>query len=173
MARLHAMLAPVHGLPVELATTSQRDFLEEEARRADVVVFTGACRNAEQVRARHAPGQLFLFLGSGVNPFVVAPGADLTPYQDEQALAAVLTTRMFTKRALGSSVYGRAPDLVKALSRRTTVTTDTTLLATDDGNAPFGGYGRQANYITDGTGQWVEPILISKAVAEHLPEGRP
>ncbi|WBP84767.1 hypothetical protein [Kitasatospora cathayae] len=53
------------------------------------------------------------------------------------------------------------------------MTTDTTLLAADDGNAPFSGYGRQANYITDGTGQWVEPIQISKAVAEHLPEGRP
>ncbi|MEV7028186.1 aldehyde dehydrogenase family protein, partial [Kitasatospora sp. NPDC093558] len=256
MASLHAMLAPVHGLPVELATTSQREFVEEEAARADVVVFTGAYRNAEQVRAQLSPGQLFLFLGSGVNPFVIAPGADvaraardaveirllnsgqdclgpdllcvheslltpfvdalvtelkglrygsytepdadygplfyegaleeaalflarhrerivhggavdfagrrvdpavvlgppatprtqvpeffaavfnLTPYRDEHALAAVLTTGMFTERALGSSVYGHAPALVKALGRRTTVTTDTTLLAIDDGNAP-------------------------------------
>ncbi|WP_369272587.1 aldehyde dehydrogenase family protein [Streptomyces sp. R11] len=292
MMRLHRMLSEVHGLPVEAAESSQREFLDDLSGRADVVVFTGAYRNAEQVRTRLAPGQLFLFLGSGVNPFVVAPGADLeaavrdaveirllnsgqdclgpdlfcvhedllepftdalraaldrlrhgpytdpeadygplfydgaleeaalylarnrdrivhggnvdfrsrrldpaivvvpevTPrtqlpeffapvfsiagYRDERALAATLTTGVFTERALGASVYGSAPELVQALRRRTTVTTDTTLLAIDNGNAPFGGFGRMANYITDGKGMWTEPILVSKAVAEHLPRGR-
>ncbi|MFI0153325.1 aldehyde dehydrogenase family protein [Streptomyces lydicus] len=289
MRRLHTLLAEQHGLPIELTTASQRDFLHDHVLPADVVVFTGAYANAEQIRARLSPGQLFLFLGSGVNPFVVAPGADVeqaardaiairvlntgqdclgpdlfsvhepllepfvdalvselkglrygpytdpdadfgpifydsaledgaqflarhrgdivhgghvdfrgrrldptvvvgeeaTPrthvpeffapifnvasYRDEDALATTLTTGMFTERALGSSVYGHAPRLVEALRRRTTVTLDTTLLSIDDGNAPFGGYGRMANYISDGHEVRAEPVLISKAVAAHRP----
>ncbi|MFH8628876.1 aldehyde dehydrogenase family protein [Streptomyces lydicus] len=289
MRRLHTLLAEQHGLPIELTTASQRDFLHDHVLPADVVVFTGAYANAEQIRARLSPGQLFLFLGSGVNPFVVAPGADVeraardaiairvlntgqdclgpdlfsvhepllepfvdalvselkglrygpytdpdadfgpifydsaledgaqflarhrgdivhgghvdfrgrrldptvvvgeevTPrthvpeffapifnvasYRDEDALATTLTTGMFTERALGSSVYGHAPRLVEALRRRTTVTLDTTLLSIDDGNAPFGGYGRMANYISDGHEVRAEPVLISKAVGAHRP----
>ncbi|MEU5210760.1 aldehyde dehydrogenase family protein [Streptomyces sp. NPDC020742] len=287
MRRLHALLAEQHGLPITLTTASQREFLDDHVRPADVVVFTGAYANAEQIRARLSPGQLFLFLGSGVNPFVVAPGADVeraardaiairvlntgqdclgpdlfsvhhtlrepfvdalvselkglrygpytdpdadfgpifydsaledgaqflarhrgeivhgghvdfrgrrldptvvvgaevtprtqvpeffapifnvTSYRDEDALAATLTTGTFTERALGSSVYGHAPALVEALRRRTTVTQDTTLLSIDDGNAPFGGYGRMANYISDGHEVRAEPVLISQAVAAH------
>lgn len=289
MSRLHTMLAEQHGLPITLTGVSQREFLHHHVLPADVVVFTGAYANAEEIRAQLSPGQLFLFLGSGVNPFVVAPGADVeqaardaiairvlntgqdclgpdlftvhesllapfvdalvselkglrygpytdpdadfgpifyesaledgaqflarhrgdivhgghvdfrarrldptvvvgesvTPrthvpeffapifnvagYRDEDALAATLTTGMFTERALGSSVYGHAPALVEALRRRTTVTLDTTLLSIDDGNAPFGGYGRMANYISDGHEVRAEPVLISKAVAAHLP----
>ncbi|WP_050515182.1 aldehyde dehydrogenase family protein [Streptomyces rimosus] len=290
MARLHRLLAEHHRLPIELTVASQREFVRDHVLPSDVVVFTGAYHNAEQIRAQLNPGQLFLFLGSGVNPFVVAPGADVgravrdaveirvhnagqdclgpdlfcvhedlrdafldglvrelkslrygpytdpeadfgpvfydgaleeavqflarnrehiaygghvdfrtrrmeptvvvgdevTPrtqvpeffapvfnvvgYRDEQALAATLTTGQFTERALGSSVYGDAPDLITALRRRTTVTLDTTLLSIDDGNAPFGGFGRMANYITDGEELWAEPVLISKAVAEHYPK---
>ncbi|MCZ1008896.1 aldehyde dehydrogenase family protein [Streptomyces lydicus] len=289
MQRLHTLLAEHHGLPITLTGASQREFLQEHVRPADVVVFTGAYANAEQIRAQLSPGQLFLFLGSGVNPFVVAPGADVeravrdaiairvlntgqdclgpdlfsvhaslldpfvdtlvselkglrygpysdpdadfgpifyesaledgaqflarnhegivhgghvdfrgrrldptvvvgpevTPrthvpeffapifhiagYRDEDALAATLTTGMFTERALGSSVYGHAPGLVEALRRRTTVTLDTTLLSIDNGNAPFGGYGRMANYIADGEDVRAEPVLISQAVAAHRP----
>ncbi|WP_424890430.1 aldehyde dehydrogenase family protein [Streptomyces sp. XH2] len=290
MRRLHEMLAARHRLPVELTTASQRDFLNDHVLPAEAVVFTGAYANAEEIRARLRPEQLFLFLGSGVNPFVVAPGADVaqavrdaveirvlnsgqdclgpdlfcvhedlldpfvdalvaevaalrygpytdpdadygpifyegaleeaalylarnrrrivhgggvdfrtrriepavvvggevTPrfqvpeffapvfnvvgYRDADALAATLTTGVFTERALGSSVYGHAPDLVEALRRRTTVTVDTTLMSIDDGNAPFGGYGRMANYISTGEQLRAEPVLISKAVAEHFPE---
>ncbi|MFF4289773.1 aldehyde dehydrogenase family protein [Streptomyces sp. NPDC001739] len=291
MCRLHALLAEQHRLPITLSTASQREFLQDHVGPADVVVFTGAYANAEQIRARLSPGQLFLFLGSGVNPFVVAPGADVeraardalairvlntgqdclgpdlfsvheslldpfvdalvgelkglrygpytdpdadfgpifyenaledgaqflarnrggivhgghvdfrarrldptvvvgdevTPrthvpeffapifnvasYRDEDALAATLTTGTFTERALGSSVYGHAPALVQALRRRTTVTLDTTLLSIDDGNAPFGGYGRMANYISDGQEVRAEPVLVSKAVAAYRPGG--
>ncbi|MGD3105442.1 aldehyde dehydrogenase family protein [Streptomyces sp. YGL11-2] len=289
MRRLHGLLAERHRLPITLSGASQREFLREEVLPADVVVFTGAYRNAEQIRGQLSPGQLFLFLGSGVNPFVVAPGADVAQaardaiavrvlntgqdclgpdlftvhesllgpfvdalvgelkglrygpysdpdadfgpifyedaleeatqflarnragivhgghvdfrtrrldptvvvgeevsprthvpeffapifnvagYRDQDALAATLTTGMFTERALGSSVYGDAPELVAALRRRTTVTVDTTLLSIDNGNAPFGGYGRMANYISDGQELRAEPVLISQAVAAHRP----
>ncbi|MFC7917530.1 aldehyde dehydrogenase family protein [Streptomyces sp. NPDC057386] len=290
MVRLHALLAEHHRLPVELSTASQRGFMRDHVEPAEAVVFTGTYANAEQIRARLRPEQLFLFLGSGVNPFVVAPGAELaravrdaveirtlnsgqdclgpdlfcvhedlldafvdglvtelkglrygpcddpladygpifydgaleeaalylarnrgrivhggavdfrtrriepavavggevTPrtqvpeffapvfnvvgYHDEDDLAATLTTGVFTERALGSSVYGTAPRLTAALRRRTTVTVDTTLLSIDDGNAPFGGYGRQANYISVAGELRAEPVLVSKAVAEHFPK---
>lgn len=41
------------------------------------------------------------------------------------------------------------------------------LTAVDDGNAPFGGRGHVANYIAYRGRLHAEPILISKAVAEH------
>ncbi|GAA3214612.1 hypothetical protein GCM10020256_15610 [Streptomyces thermocoprophilus] len=290
MVRLHALLAEHHRLPVELSTASQRGFMRDHVEPAEAVVFTGTYANAEQIRARLRPEQLFLFLGSGVNPFVVAPrrrprprrprrrgdphaqlrpglprprpvlrprgparrvrrrprhrteGPALRPlrrpprrlradllrrrpggsrplprpqpgphrprrrrrlphpahrtgrrrrrgghprtqvpeffapvfnvvgYHDEDDLAATLTTGVFTERALGSSVYGTAPRLTAALRRRTTVTVDTTLLSIDDGNAPFGGYGRQANYISVAGELRAEPVLVSKAVAEHFPK---
>ncbi|MEK2476784.1 aldehyde dehydrogenase family protein [Streptomyces noursei] len=288
MRRLHEMLARHHRLPIELTEASQRTFLHDYVRPAEVVVFTGAYDNAEQIRPQLRPGQLFLFLGSGVNPFVVAPGADLdqavrdaveirllnagqdclgpdlfcvhqdlldpfvdalvkevkglrygpytdpdadygpifyegaleeaalylarnrqrivhgggvdfrtrriepavavggqvTPrtqlpeffapvfnivgYRDTQALAATLTTGIFTERALGASVYGDAPGLIEALGRRTTVTVQCNLLSIDNGNAPFGGHGRMANYVALDGELRAEPILLSKAVAEHF-----
>ncbi|MGG7572787.1 hypothetical protein [Streptomyces sirii] len=42
-------------------------------------------------------------------------------------------------------------------------------MSIDDGNAPFGGYGRMANYISDGRELRAEPVLLSKAVAAHRP----
>jgi acyl-CoA reductase-like NAD-dependent aldehyde dehydrogenase len=75
--RLHRLLAPVHGLPADLRLVSQRDFLAQDVPLADLVVFTGRFTNAEQVRAGLRPEQLMLYLGGGVNPFIVAAGADL------------------------------------------------------------------------------------------------
>ncbi|CAM5492717.1 hypothetical protein GCM10010329_69330 [Streptomyces spiroverticillatus] len=289
-SRLHELLARHHRLPVRLTTSSQRGFVNEHARSATAVVFTGAFHNAERIRAQLSTGQLFLHLGAGVNPFVVTAGADLhravddaveirmlnagqdclgpdlfcvhesllpgfldalttrlkglqygpyddpgtdygplyyesaledtavflarnrasivhggtidfssrrldpvvvlgdgvsprthvpeffapvfnvVGYDDPDELAATLTTGPFTERALGASVYGDDRHLTATLRRRTTVTVDCSLLSVDDGNAPFGGYGRQANYITDGEMLWAEPVLFSKAVADHLPE---
>lgn len=75
--RLHRMLEPLHGIPVTSDTSSQRVFLDSVIGADDVVVFTGTYQNAEKIRPQLAPDQLFLFLGSGINPFVVAPGADV------------------------------------------------------------------------------------------------
>ena len=288
--RLHQLLAPVHGLPVDLEPVSQRAFMRDSVAPADVVVFTGTYQNAEQLRPQLSASQLFLYLGAGVNPFVVAPGADLSlavrdaveirllnsgqdclapdllvvndgdlddfvdglvrelkgvrygpytdpqadygpifyegaleaaalylfrhhrhivhggnvdfrsrrvdpavlvrpfdekppvteffapifnvvGYRDEAAAARALTTGAFAERALGASVYGDAPALVEALARRHTVTVNRSLLAIDDGNAPFGGYGPMANYVSHGGRLRAEPILVSKAVADHLRTG--
>lgn len=286
--RLHQRLGAVHGLPIEALPVSQRTFLTEHVATADVVVFTGTYSNAEEIRSRLHPNQLFLFLGAGVNPFVVAPQADLTAaagdaveirllnsgqdclapdiflvhqdllddfvdavirelkaqrygdnadpkadygpiyyegaleeaalylfrnhryivhggsvdfrtrrldpavlvrplegkpkipeffapvfnvvaYRDEASVTQLLTGGALAERALGATVYGHAPRLVDALRRRHTVTVNTSLLTIDDGNAPFGGYGGMANAISYGRTHRVEPILVSKAVADHLP----
>lgn len=287
LLRLHELLASAHQLPVAPMNTSQREFLRVGVAGADLVVFTGTYQNAELIRPKLRPDQLFVYLGGGVNPFVVAPGADLdravrdavdirllnsgqdclapdvffvnhrdrdellerlvqrlselrcgpytdpsadygpiaydsaleqaalyllrharqlvhgghldvvsrvvepavvageltgglgrtelfapifhvVSYRDEDVLIRTLTTGTFAERALGASVYGAAPRLVEALAERHTVTLGTTLLAVDDGNAPFGGWGAAANYVARAGRVRAEPILLSKAVADHL-----
>jgi aldehyde dehydrogenase (NAD+) len=287
---LHRLLAPVHGLPIEPREVSQRAFMRDSVAPADVVVFTGAYQNAEVIRPQLDQRQLFLYLGAGINPFVVLPDADLelaardaaairllnsgqdclapdlflvpaehlhtfvdllvgelkglrygpytdpeadygpifydgaleaaalhlsrhraqivhggsvdfrdrhvepsvlvnpfaeklpvheffTPifnivdYPDRAALTRLLTSGAFSERALGATVYGAAgsaEELAGALARRHTVTVNTTLDAVDDGNQPFGGYGPMANYIGRAGRLHVEPILVSKAVADHI-----
>jgi hypothetical protein len=88
--RLHQLLAPVHGLPVDIRLTSQRDFIADDVKSADLVVFTGQYTNAEQVRRQLRPEQLMLFLGMGVNPFVVTPDADVAT-----AAADLVDIRLF------------------------------------------------------------------------------
>jgi acyl-CoA reductase-like NAD-dependent aldehyde dehydrogenase len=288
LRKLHDLLAPVHQLPVELVDSSQRAFIQDVVQPAQVVVFTGTYQNAEQIRSLLTPEHLLLYLGSGVNPFVVTPDADLdkavrdaveirllnsgqdclapdlfivhesrrdefvaglierlrplrfgptndptadygpmvyssalaeaanyllryqphivhgghlnlserrveptvivldqldnklagtelfapiftvTSYQDEDKLASQLTSGGFVERAMGASVYGHAPRLVTALARRHMVTVNQTLLSLDDGNTPFGGRGPMANYVAHGGRVHPEPILVSKAVADHL-----
>ncbi|MFE0462371.1 aldehyde dehydrogenase family protein [Kitasatospora sp. NPDC058965] len=74
--RLHQLLAPVHGLPIEMSALNQRQFVDGPAAEANVVVFTGAYTNAEELRGKLRRDQLMLFFGQGINPFVVGPEAD-------------------------------------------------------------------------------------------------
>lgn len=81
--RLHRLLAPVHGLPVTLVESAQREFVEGPVRESDVISFTGSYVNAERVRGTLRRDQLFLFFGQGINPFVVGPDADLDSAADD------------------------------------------------------------------------------------------
>ncbi|KAA2261500.1 aldehyde dehydrogenase family protein [Solihabitans fulvus] len=109
LRRLHALLAPVHGLPIELFDLSQRKFVTGPVREADIIVFTGAYANAETVREGLAEDQLFLFFGRGINPFVIAPDADLT-----RAVRDVARIRLYNS---GQDCFG--PDVVFAPRGRT------------------------------------------------------
>ncbi|MFH8985733.1 aldehyde dehydrogenase family protein [Streptomyces varsoviensis] len=109
LRRLHALLEPVHRLPVDLFELSRRKFVTGPVREADVVVFTGNYANAETVREGLAEDQLFLFFGRGINPFVIAPDADL-------ALAARDVTRIRLHNS-GQDCFG--PDVVFAPQGRT------------------------------------------------------
>lgn len=75
---LHEMLRPVHQLPITLQSVSQRVFIEEFLKPAQVILFTGAYVNAEKIRAQLDPDkQVLIFFGQGVNPVVVTETADL------------------------------------------------------------------------------------------------
>ncbi|PKV82780.1 acyl-CoA synthetase (AMP-forming)/AMP-acid ligase II [Streptomyces sp. TLI_146] len=126
MQRLHALLAPVHGLPIELFELSQRKFVTGPAREADLIVFTGSYSNAEIIREGLAEDQLFLFFGRGINPFVIAPDADLT-----RAVHDVTNIRLFNS---GQDCFG--PDVVFVPQGRTEEFVD--LLSTELNSLRFG-----------------------------------
>ncbi|MEU6994906.1 aldehyde dehydrogenase family protein [Streptomyces sp. NPDC046465] len=109
MRRLHAQLAPVHRLPIDLSELSRRKFVTGPVREADLIVFTGNYANAETVRENLAEDQLFLFFGRGINPFVIAPDADL-----DRAVHDVVNIRLYNS---GQDCFG--PDVVFAPRGRT------------------------------------------------------
>ncbi|MFD9940518.1 aldehyde dehydrogenase family protein [Nonomuraea sp. NPDC059022] len=100
--RLHALLAPVHNLPIEVVEASQREFVTGQVASADVVIFTGTYKNAEQVRATLRDEQLFVFFGQGVNPFIVGPDA-----QVGRAVRDAMRVRLLNS---GQDCYG--PDVL-------------------------------------------------------------
>lgn len=292
MQGLHDLLAPVHGLPIKLFELSQRKFVTGPVREADLIVFTGQYSNAETVREGLAEDQLFLFFGHGINPFVIAPDADLTravhdvmrirlynsgqdclgpdvvfapegrtedfvrllstklnslrfgqnsdpgvdygpisydsalvscsdylvrharhirhggridlpsrrieptvllwgfddkipleemfapvfnvvAYPSARLLRERLSSPYFSERALGAMVYGTDPETVKVLAKRHHTCVNHTLLDTEDGNRPFGGFGMRANYVFHGGERHAEPLLISQAVARNFPTAAP
>ncbi|GAA2804792.1 aldehyde dehydrogenase family protein [Crossiella cryophila] len=287
LTRLHELLAKVHGLPVTLAASTQRQFTTGPVAGAELVLFTGTYANAERIRGQISEQQLFLYFGQGINPVVVGPDADVdlavadavdirlinsgqdcfgpdvmfvhssvrerfldllgkridelvfgsyddpradygcmyydqafgfaleylhrnsghivhggqvelrarrlqptvlcreltrrssyeelfapifnvVSYDDLDALHETLTTPFFEERAMGAMVYGNLPSTVELLARRHDVYQNTTLLSTDNGNEPFGGLGMLANYVAIGGRRIAEPLLVSKAVADHL-----
>ncbi|RSM50769.1 hypothetical protein DMA12_01035 [Amycolatopsis balhimycina DSM 5908] len=136
LGRLHALLAPVHGLPIELSDLSQRKFVTGPVREADLIAFTGNYTNAETVREGLAEDQLFLFFGHGINPFVIAPDADLT-----RAAHDVARIRLYNS---GQDCFG--PDVVFVPQRRTgefvdLLTTELASLRFGQNSDPAAGYG--------------------------------
>ncbi|MFE3323354.1 aldehyde dehydrogenase family protein [Streptomyces sp. NPDC059176] len=97
-----------------------------------------------------------------------APIFDVVPYSSEEWLRSTLNHQYFEERALGATVYGDDPDLVRMLRSRHMVSVNETLLDMENGNEPFGGTGVRANYASIQGVRHTEPLLISKAVADHL-----
>lgn len=288
LARLHELLAPVHGLPVQIQRVSQRMFVDDSVRPANVVVFTGTYANAEKLKQQLRADQLYVFFGQGVNPFIVAQGAQLDAavhdlitvrlfntgqdcmgpdaifvhdtlfdpfvdrlrtrlaqlrfgsrkdplagyspvyypstfellsdyfienapfvaqggvidyilrkieptvllgtlenkaevveyfgpvfnvvrYGDDDALMRELSKDFYRDRAMGASLYGDI-SLETFLRANHTVSLNATLFDVEDGNSPFGGYGSMANYVRYQGKLKIEPVLISKAVADLIRE---
>ncbi|GII02775.1 aldehyde dehydrogenase family protein [Planobispora takensis] len=117
--RLHELLAPVHGLPIEMTSLSQRKFKEGPVAGADVVVFTGTYQNAETIRAELSPEQIFLLFGQGANPFVVTPGADIDLASEDALRIRMLNSG---QDCFGPDVFfvheHDAPRFVEALLKR-------------------------------------------------------
>ncbi|MBP2474302.1 acyl-coenzyme A synthetase/AMP-(fatty) acid ligase/acyl-CoA reductase-like NAD-dependent aldehyde dehydrogenase [Crossiella equi] len=290
--RLHELLAPVHKLEsIELTTLSQRQFVDVPVAEANVLVFTGAYQNAEQVRSYLRDDQMLLFFGQGVNPFIVAPGADVdlavtdamrirmlnsgqdcfgpdvfmvnsadaqrftdllvkrvadlrygsytdteadysslcyetaleaaadylrinrehivqggrvdfrsrhvepsvlvrrynkkmpieetfspifnvVVYENSQQLKSFINSPIVNERAMAAMIYGEDKAATDLLSKRHAICANMTIFEVENGNKPFGGHGVAANYIAYQGQRHAEPILISKAVAEHLPSAQ-
>lgn len=75
---------------VHLLRVTRRQFIEDYASHASVVVFTGRPEAAEEVRAE-CPFGVFIFQGSGVNPIVIGPNAELS----DDVIEQIITTRIF------------------------------------------------------------------------------
>ncbi|MEA2836373.1 MAG: aldehyde dehydrogenase [Bradyrhizobium sp.] len=89
-AKLHALLAPIHGLPLHIQCVSQRTFMDDPVRSANIVIFTGTYANAEQIKLQLRKDQLYVFFGQGVNPFIVSESADI-----DSAVRDLVAVRMF------------------------------------------------------------------------------
>ncbi|MFE0021187.1 aldehyde dehydrogenase family protein [Amycolatopsis sp. NPDC059021] len=100
-----------------------------------------------------------------------SPIFNVMRYDTAIQLRERLGSAFFTERAMGAMVYGDDPGTVDLLAGRHTVCRNATLLDVDNGNEPFGGYGMIANYVAYQGKRIAKPLLISKAVAEHL-QGR-
>lgn len=75
---------------VALHEATRRQFITGIASQAAAVVFTGRHESAEDVREQ-CSGTTFVFQGSGVNPVVVGPSADLA----DDVMARIVTSRVF------------------------------------------------------------------------------
>ncbi|RCG30667.1 aldehyde dehydrogenase family protein [Sphaerisporangium album] len=75
--------------PVDMAPVSQRRFLSD-CRTADAMVFCGRPENARSVSRAVGPATLLLTFGSGPNPVVVGPDADLS-----RVVPDLLSTRLY------------------------------------------------------------------------------
>jgi acyl-CoA reductase-like NAD-dependent aldehyde dehydrogenase len=84
--RLHTILGDLAEERVSLTGTSQREFVEVGAG-ADAVIFTGQPENGRRVMAAVGRGPTVLAFGSGPNPFVVGPEADVDAVADDLVAA--------------------------------------------------------------------------------------
>jgi len=101
-------------------------------------------------------------------PELFAPIFNVVPFTSQEWLHGMLDHPYFEERAMAASVFGTMSETVELLRRRHTVSVDETLIEVENGNAPFGGTGIRANYAAIGKKRYAQPLLLSKAVADHL-----
>ncbi|MFJ2744334.1 aldehyde dehydrogenase family protein [Streptomyces sp. NPDC087440] len=136
-------------------------------------VFIAAGGRADLSEGHLSPTVLVRPVESSVRPpELFAPIFNVVPYTSREWLRSMLTHQYFEERAMAATVYGDDPELVEILDRRHTVSINRTLMDVENGNEPFGGTGVRANYAAIKGVRHSEPILISKAVADHaIPAG--
>ena len=72
-----------------LKAIERQEFLDQFVKNADAVYFVGEYANAKKVQAITKPNALFMFSGTGMNPFIVTEYADI-PLAAEKAIEAGL-----------------------------------------------------------------------------------
>jgi acyl-CoA reductase-like NAD-dependent aldehyde dehydrogenase len=101
-------------------------------------------------------------------PELFAPVFNVVPFTNTEWLHGMLTHAYYAERSMAATVYGTMPDTVEKLRKRHTVSVNETLMEIENGNRPFGGKGIRANYVSLGKKRHAEPLLLSKAIADHL-----
>jgi acyl-CoA reductase-like NAD-dependent aldehyde dehydrogenase len=84
--QVHELLSPLVGEKVRLSDCSQRDFVEVHSG-ADAMVFSGRYENARKIAGAIDPSVRFLAFGSGPNPMVVGPEANIAETVHDVVLA--------------------------------------------------------------------------------------
>lgn len=75
---IHRLIAtPAVTEALAVVEQARSRFVTDHVGSSDVTIFTGTHRNGAEVLRRTCPASCFIFNGSGVNPIVVGPGADL------------------------------------------------------------------------------------------------
>ncbi len=87
---IHALISSHFPLNIQLGYMSHEGFQQHLIPTSDVLIHTGAYSNAIELEKRLEKDQLFLFFGSGINPFIVGQKADLTA-----AVEGSLKARLF------------------------------------------------------------------------------
>ena len=86
---LHELLKSIPGNPVTMADVSQREFVKL-CREARLVVFTGRYENLLDIRESIPPEVPILGFGSGPNPIVAGPLADV-----DEVVRSAVSARLF------------------------------------------------------------------------------
>lgn len=102
MKKIHSFFKEVYSLPIQLMELSYNDFMNQSVKTSQVVVFTGSYKNAEKVKYLLHEDQMFIFLGHGINPFVITESADI-----EKAVNDLISIRLYNS---GQDCMG--PDLI-------------------------------------------------------------
>jgi len=95
------------------------------------------------------------------------PIFNVIAYDSTDDLVRELSLDTYTERAMGASVYA-VPEMEDFLRKQHMVSVDCTLFDIEDGNTPFGGYGRMANYAWRNGDLRIEPILLSRTIARMV-----
>ena len=104
-----------------------------------------------------------------------APVFTVTTYETEAELSAFFKADRYYLNAMYAFVFGQLPDNVD-VSRHTVVIHNQSLLDIEDGHQPFGGYGKHANFVYDGSSPEARPFLVSEELfkfgAKHKRKGK-
>lgn len=103
-------------------------------------------------------------------PEVYAPVINAAVFDHEQQVVDFTTSDRYQRNAMYVSTFGT---FISSLPN-TIVLQDTTVLEHEDGNRPFGGYGREASFVKVGGSRPVRgPVLVSAALAYAQDRIRP
>lgn len=90
-----------------------------------------------------------------------APVFTVTTYETEAELTAFFKADRYYLNAMYAFVFGQLPANVD-VSRHTVVIHNQSLLDVEDSHQPFGGYGKHANFVYDGSSPEARPFLVSE-----------